>query len=143
AFDNFMATLLAILLAYLILTYVHVVIGELVPKGIALAHSERTALVVASPVRVFFVLFRPLIWVLQRSTEVVLRVFGLEPPGAENGVLSETELRMLVSTSTEYGEIEQQEQEMLYKVFDFADKEVSDVMVPRPEVVALSIELRA
>jgi putative hemolysin len=56
-------------------------------------------------------------------------------------VHSEAELRMLVSQSTEHGEIEQQEQEMLYKVFDFADKEASDVMVPRPEVVALSIDL--
>jgi putative hemolysin len=141
AFDKYLSTILAVLLAYLLLTYVHVVLGELVPKGIALGHSARTALVVATPVRVFFVVFRPLIWVLQRSTEVVLKVFGLEVPGAENDVLSETELRMLVSSSTEHGEIEEQEQEMLYKVFDFADKEVSDVMVPRPEVVALSIDL--
>jgi putative hemolysin len=84
---------------------------------------------------------RPLIWVLQRSTEVVLRWLGLQPPGADDDVHSEAELRMLVSQSTEHGEIEQQEQEMLYKVFDFADKEAKDVMVPRPEVVALSIDL--
>jgi putative hemolysin len=92
-------------------------------------------------VRAFFAIARPLIWVLQRSTEVVLRALGLQPPGAENDVLSEAELRMLVSRSTQHGEIEQQEQEMLYKVFDFADKEAADVMVPRPEVVALSIDL--
>ena len=141
AFDDLMATILAVLLAYLILTFLHVVIGELVPKGIALGHREGTALAVAVPVRLFFVVFRPLIWVLQRATEAVLRALGLEPPGAETEVHSEAELRMLVSQSTEYGEIEQQEQEMLYKVFDFADKEVSNVMVPRPEVVALSIDL--
>jgi CBS domain containing-hemolysin-like protein len=140
-FDDVMATVLAVVLAYLILTYLHVVIGELVPKGIALGHSEGTALAVSSPVRAFFGIFRPLIWVLQRSTEVVLRALGLQPPGGEDEVHSEAELRMLVSQSTEHGEIEQQEQEMLYKVFDFADKEVSDVMVPRPEVVALSIDL--
>ncbi len=140
-FDDVMATLLAVLLAYLILTFLHVVIGELVPKGIALGHSEGTALFVSAPVRMFFTLMRPLVWFLQRSTEVVLRWLGLQPPGANDDVHSEAELRMLVSQSTEYGEIEQQEQEMLYKVFDFADKEAKDVMVPRPEVVALSIAL--
>ena len=140
-FDEFLATVLAIVLAYLVLTFLHVVIGELVPKGIALGHSEGTALFVVAPVRGFFIVMRPLIWFLQRSTEIVLRWLGLQPPGADDDVHSEAELRMLVSQSTEHGEIEQQEQEMLYKVFDFADKEAKDVMVPRPEVVALSIDL--
>jgi len=141
AFDAWLAAALAVAIAYLILTYLHVVIGELVPKGVALGHSEGTALAVSAPVRAFFTIFRPLIWVLQRSTEVVLRWLGLQPPGGEDDVLSEAELRMVVSQSTQHGEIEEQEQEMLYKVFDFADKEAADVMVPRPEVVALSIDL--
>jgi CBS domain containing-hemolysin-like protein len=141
AFDPVMATALAVLLAYLILTFFHVVIGELVPKGLALGHSEGTALAVAAPVRAFFTLFRPLIWFLQRSTELVLSLLGLQPPGGETDVHSEAELKMLLNASTEGGEIEAGEQEMLYKVFDFADKEASDVMVPRPEVVALSIDL--
>jgi CBS domain containing-hemolysin-like protein len=141
AFDDFLATVLAVILAYLILTFLHVVLGELVPKGVALGHKEATALAVARPVRAFFVVFRPFIWVLERATALVLRGLGLEPPGAENEPLSEAELRMVVSQSTRGGEIEVQEQEMLYKVFDFADKEASDVMVPRPEVVALSIDL--
>ena len=141
AFDTFVASIAAIVLAYLILTFFHVVIGELVPKGIALGHSEGTALVVAAPVQAFFLVARPVIWFLQRSTELVLKLFGLDPPGAELEVHSEAELKMLVSASTEHGEIETEEQEMLYKVFDFADKEVSDVMVPRPDVVALSVAL--
>jgi putative hemolysin len=140
-FDPIMASVLAFALAFLIITFLHVVIGELVPKGIALQHSETVALAVSAPVRGFFVLFKPLIWVLQRSTEFVLRLFGLEPPGGDMEVYSEAELKMLLSRSREEGEIEQQEQEMLYKVFDFADKEVSAVMVPRPEVVALSVDL--
>jgi putative hemolysin len=141
ALGNVLATVLAVVLAYLILTFLHVVIGELVPKGIALGHSEGTALFVSGPVRVFFIAFRPFIWFLEEATEVVLRWLGLQPPGANDEVLSEAELRMLVSQSTRHGEIEEQEQEMLYKVFDFADKEASDVMVPRPEVVALSVDL--
>jgi putative hemolysin len=112
-----------------------------VPKGVALSYSERTALAVSTPVRAFFILMWPLIWVFQRSTEIVLRVLGMQVPGAELDVYSEAELRMLLRRSSEQGEIEQQEQEMLYKVFDFADKEVSDVMVPRPEVIAISVEL--
>jgi magnesium and cobalt exporter, CNNM family len=139
--DPIFASVIAFALAFLIITFLHVVVGELVPKGVALGYSERTALAVSSPVRGFFVVFKPLIWILQRSSEVILRALGLQPPGGEMEVYSEAELKMLLSRSTEEGELEEQEQEMLYKVFDFADKEVSTVMVPRPEVVALSIDL--
>jgi len=141
--DSVMASVLAVIVALLIVTYLHVVIGELVPKGIALGHPERTALAVSGPVHWFFLTFRPLIWLLQSSTTAILRLLGLEPPGAEHEAHSEAELRMLLSSSAEQGEIEHGEQEMLYKVFDFADKEVSAVMVPRPEVVAISIALPA
>src|SRR5256885_13370257 len=141
ALDPLMATLLAVVLAFLIITYLHVVVGELVPKGAALRYSETVALGVSAPVRGFFWIAHPLIWILQRSSELILRALGLESPGDEREALSEAELRMLLGRATEHGEIEQGEQEMLYKVFDFADKEVADVMVPRPEVVALSIDL--
>jgi putative hemolysin len=140
-FDTVMASVLAVIVALLIVTYLHVVIGELVPKGIALGHPERTALAVSAPVRAFFTIFGPLVWLLQASSSFILRALGLQPPGAEHEAHSEAELRMLLSSSAEQGEIEHEEQEMLYKVFDFADKEVSDVMVPRPEVVAISIAL--
>jgi putative hemolysin len=139
--DPYLATVLAVVIAFLIITYLHVVIGELVPKAVALRYPERIALGVSTAVRGYFVLAYPLIWFLQRSTELILRGLGLESPGDEREALSEAELRMLLGRATEYGEIEREEQEMLYKVFDFADKEVADVMVPRPEVVALSIDL--
>jgi CBS domain containing-hemolysin-like protein len=141
ALDPWLATLLAVVLGFLVITFLHVVVGELVPKGISLQFSERVALAVAAPVRGFFVVARPLVWVLQKSTEIVLGWMGLEPPGADIEVYSEPELKMLVSSATEHGELEAGEQEMLYKVFDFADKEASDVMVPRPEVVAIAIDL--
>ncbi|HET7856730.1 MAG TPA: hemolysin family protein [Gaiellaceae bacterium] len=140
-FDPIPAKIVSFGLAFLLITYLHVVVGELVPKGIALGNPDTTALIVSGPVRAFFFVFKPLIWVLQRSSEVSLRLLGLEPPGAEREVYSEAEIRMLLHRSTEEGELERQEQEMLYKVFDFADKEVADVMVPRPEVVALSVDL--
>jgi len=141
AFDTWIATALAVLLAYLILTFFHVVIGELVPKGVALGHAEGTALWVSAPVRAFFTVFAPLVWVLRKATDIVLRVLGLESPGAEREPLSEAELRMLLSRSSQEGEIEHDEQQMIDKVFVFGDKEVADVMVPRPEVVAVSVTL--
>jgi CBS domain containing-hemolysin-like protein len=141
AFDTVMATALAILLAYLILTFFHVVIWELVPKGVALGHAEGTALWVSAPVRAFFTITAPVIWVLREATDAVLHVLGLEPPGAERDPFSEAELRMLLTRSSEQGEIEHEEQQMIDKVFVFGDKEAADVMVPRPEVVAVSVAL--
>jgi CBS domain containing-hemolysin-like protein len=142
-FDKWAATALAIALAYLILTFFHVVVGELVPKGVALSHSEGTALWVSAPVRAFFTVAQPFIWALQRSTNVVLRVFGVDPPGAERDVLSEAELRMLVSRSTREGEIEVGEQQMIDKVFVFGDKDAADVMVAAPDVTPISVDMPA
>jgi CBS domain containing-hemolysin-like protein len=140
-FDEWLATILAVLLAFLIITFLHVVVGELVPKGIALSYSERIALGVSAPVRLFFFVFKPLIWVLQRSSEIAQRAIGIDPSFTEGAAHSEAELKMLLEVSTQHGEIERDEREMLYKVFDFAEKEAADVMVPRPDVAGLSIDL--
>ncbi len=137
----YLGTFAAVLLAFFVITFMHVVVGELVPKGVALSYTDRIALGVSVPVRAFFFVFAPLIWVLQRSSEAGLRLIGIDPRKIEGEVHSEAELKMLLEMSTERGEIEQGEREMLYKVFDFADKEASDVMVPRPDVVGISIEL--
>jgi putative hemolysin len=140
-FGVYLGTFFAVVLAFLIITFMHVVVGELVPKGLALSYSERIALGVSVPVRAFFFVFAPLIWVLQRSSDGAQRAIGVDPGKTEGEAHSEAELRMLLEMSSEQGEIEQGEREMLYKVFDFADKEASDVMVPRPEVVGISIEM--
>ncbi len=140
-FGIWLGTFLAVLLAFLIITFMHVVVGELVPKGLALSYSERIALGVSVPVRTFFFVFKPVIWLLQLSSENAQRAIGIDPKNVEGEAHSEAELRMLLEVSSEHGEIEQGEREMLYKVFDFADKEASDVMVPRPDVVAISFEL--
>ena len=140
-FDEWLATILAVLLAFLVITFLHVVVGEPVPKGVALSYSERVALGVSAPVRLFFFVFKPLIWVLQRSSEAAQRAIGIDPKAMEGEAHSEAELKMLLEVSTEHGEIELDEREMLYKVFDFAEKEVADVMVPRPDVAGLSVDL--
>ncbi len=140
-FGIWLGTFLAVLLAFLIITFLHVVVGELVPKGLALSYSERIALGVSNPVRTFFFVFKPVIWLLQRSSEWAQRAIGIDPSKTEGEAHSEAELRMLLEVSSAHGEIEQGEREMLYKVFDFADKEASDVMVPRPDVVGISVEM--
>ena len=142
-FDPLMATVLAIAIAYLLLTFTHVVLGELVPKGVALRHSEGTALWLSPPVRAFFTVFEPIIWTLRVTTDAILRLVGVEPPSGEHDVLSEAELRMLVSRSTQQGAIEEGEQEMIDKVFVFGDKDAASVMVARPDVVALSVDMPA
>ncbi len=140
-FGVYLGTFVAVLLAFLVITFMHVVVGELVPKGLALSYSERIALGVSVPVRAFFFVFAPLIWVLQRSSDGAQRLIGIDPDHHEGEAHSEAELKMLLEVSSQRGEIEQDEREMLYKVFDFADKEASDVMVPRPEVVGISIDM--
>jgi len=131
----------AFVIAFSLVTYLHVTLGELVPKAIALTKNESTALWVALPVEAFYVATYPLVWVLQESSNRFTRLFGITPAPA--GVVSHTaeELRMIVAQAEDTGVIETAEEEMLYKIFDFADKEAHEVMVPRPEVVAVSVDL--
>ena len=113
------------------------------PKAISLQKAEAVALVLAVPLAWLGRVAYPIVWVLQKSADAVTRLFGIEPAPA--GILTHTaeDIRVIVAHAEESGELEEEEREMLYKVFDFADKEVADVMVPRPEVVALSIDLPA
>jgi putative hemolysin len=140
-FDPVVATTLAFILAFALVTYLHVTLGELVPKAVALTHNESTALWVALPVEAVYVLTYPLVWFLQQSANAFTHLFGIQPAPA--GVVAHTEedIRHIVAAAEDTGVIEEAEEEMVYKIFDFADKEVHEVMVPRPEVVAISIDL--
>jgi putative hemolysin len=141
--DPFLATTVAFVIAFSIVTYLHVTLGELVPKAIALTKNESTALWVALPVEAFFIATYPLVWFLQESSNAFTRLFGIRPAPA--GVVAHTEedIRMIVAQAGETGVVEEVEEEMFYKVFDFADKEAHEVMVPRPEVIAISVDLPA
>jgi putative hemolysin len=137
-FGDWVSRGVAFLLSFLILTYLSVVLGELVPKSIALQRAERMAVWLAVPLDWLGRITYPLVWVLQRSANGIARLFGVRPAPAGMTMHTEEDIRLIVAQTAE---IEQAEEEMLYKVFDFADKEAHDVMVPRPEVVALSVEL--
>jgi putative hemolysin len=136
-----LATTVAFIVAFAIVTYLHVTLGELVPKAIALQKNEVTALWVALPVEAFYIVTYPLVWVLQESSNLVTRLFGIQPAPAGIVAHSEEDIRMIVAAAEDTGVIEEAEEEMLYKVFDFAEKEAHEVMVPRPEVVAISVDL--
>jgi putative hemolysin len=139
--DPFLAHTVAFILAFTIATYLHVTLGELVPKAIALTKNETTALWVALPIEAVFLATYPIVWFLQESSNRFTNLFGIEPAAAGVVAHNEQEIRMIVAAAEDTGVIATTEEEMLYKVFDFADKEVHEVMVPRPEVVAISISL--
>ncbi len=139
-FDPWLAATAAFVIALLIVTYLHVVLGELVPKALALATREKLVLWLVVPLEGFYILTKPLIWVMQESANFVVRLFGVDPRDPAASSHTEHEIRMLVAQAPE---IEEAEQELIYKAFDFADKEVNEIMVPRPEVVAISVEQSA
>jgi putative hemolysin len=138
---EFLPRSVAFVLAFLLLTYVSVVLGELVPKAVALQQAELLATVLALPLVLLDRIVRPLVWVLDHSARFVARLFGVEPAPAGIHVYTREDIRASVAAAEDSGEFHEAEEEMLYKVFDFAGKEVHDVMVPRPEVVAISVEL--
>src|SRR5215203_4832562 len=139
--DALLSSGVAFIVAFGLVTYLHVTLGELVPKAISLSKNEATALWVALPIEAVYIVCYPIVWFLQASSNAFTRMFGIQPAPA--GVIAHTEedIRMIVAQAEDTGVIKEAEEEMLYKVFDFADKEVADVMVPRPEVVALSVDL--
>jgi len=139
--DWLLSATVSFLIAFGFVTYLHVTLGELVPKAVALDKKEETALWVALPIEAVYVVTYPLVWFLQRSSDVFTGLFGIKPPPA--GVVAHTEedIRMIVAQAEDTGEIQAAEEEMLYKVFDFADKEVHEVMVPRPAVIAISVDM--
>jgi putative hemolysin len=131
----------AFAISFSVLTYLSVTLGELVPKAIALQRSERLAVALAIPLNALSWLAYPIVWVLQVSANAVLRLFRMKPAPAGIMTFTREDIRHSVAAAEDVGEIESSEEEMLYKVFDFAGKEVSEVLVPRPDVVAISIDL--
>ena len=131
----------AFAISFLVLTYLSVTFGELVPKAVSLQKAEAIAVALALPLELLAKVTYPIVWVLQHSANAVLRVLGVKPAPAGMIAYTREDIRHSVAAAEDVGEIETGEEEMLYKVFDFADKEAHEVMVPRPEVVAISIDL--
>jgi CBS domain containing-hemolysin-like protein len=121
-------------------TYLHVVFGELAPRAVALNHPEQFARWLAPPLMVFAWLVTPFIFVLNRSSQAVLKVFGQRGDMLEEPVHSPDELRLIVEQSQEGGAIPAQDADLLEGVFEFSEKNAREVMTPRTEVVAMPID---
>jgi putative hemolysin len=140
-FEGILPRGVSFLIAFFILTYLSVVFGELVPKALALEKSESVAIALAIPLDWLAKILYPLVWVLDSSAMAVARLLRLPPARAGLTASTEEDIRHLVAEAEDLGAIETAEEEMVYKVFDFADKEAHEVMVPRPQVVAVSVDL--
>ncbi len=128
-------------LSFGIITFLHVVVGELAPKSIALQNPARTSLVVARPTLWSERLFKPFIWALNGTGNALLRLVGMEPASGHQLVHSVEELKMLVTESAEGGAVARQESELLHAIFDFGDLLVRQVMIPRTEIIAVEADL--
>lgn len=133
-----LATGLALVLVTLFLSLFTIVFGELVPKSLALAHPDRVALVVAGPVDLLGRLFGPVVGVLAGITRSVVRPFGIEV--TKEARISAEELKLIVERGGEQGILEAEEEQMIHAVIELGDRRLHEVMVPRPDIVALPAE---
>lgn len=125
-------------IAFATITVLHIVLGELAPKSLAIQHSERVAYAVSLPMRAFYIVFKPAIWLLNGLAQGVLRVLRIAP-ARESEFHSADELRYLLEESQRSGLIEAEQHELLENVFEFRQRQVRHVMVPRPRIVALEL----
>lgn len=131
----------AVTLAFVLITFLHVVLGELVPKGLALLYPETLGLWLARPLTLFTTVTNPFIWLLNSSATGLLRVFGARPMSERERVHSPEEILMLVEQSRRTGHLGPQDARMIEGVFEFSEKNARDVMTPRTQMVALPLSL--
>jgi len=124
-------------IAFACITFLHIVLGELAPRALALIYPERTSRWVAAPLIAFTVVTNPFIWLLKTSANVVLRLFGLQAPKELEHLHSPEELRMLVEQSHKAGKLDRDDARLLTGVFEFSEKNAREVMTPRTEIVAI------
>jgi CBS domain containing-hemolysin-like protein len=129
----------AAILAFLLITFMHVVFGELIPKSMAIQLPDRTALWLARPLLVFTRLTRPLIWVMSRTANALLRLCGYRPVSGEAMVHSVEELLLLLEDTEEAGIIDADQVELVENVFRFSDRKVAACLVPRDKMAALEL----
>ena len=129
---------IALPVAFAMITILHIVFGELAPKSIAIQRSEKTALAIAYPLRFFYIIFKPFIWVLNGIANAMLKLLGISSVhGAE--VHSSDELKYLVEQSKQTGMIEQSEYNIIKNAFDFSARTARQIMVPKTQVLAIDV----
>ena len=130
---------IAFAIAFSIITFLHIVLGELAPKTIALERAEKTALAIALPMELFYRVFRWPIQLLDWAGTRTVRLFGLHPSSGHASIYTEEELRQLIDISRQSGHLQAEEQRLINRIFDFTDAQVREAMVPRTAVAALPV----
>ena len=134
-----MITTISVVVSFLIITVMHIVFGELVPKSIAIRKSEATTLFISAPLRLFYNIFKPFIWLMNLFSNAFLKLIGIHP-ASEHDIHSTEELQLLVKQSADSGEIEEENYEIIKNAFDFTDHTAKQVMVPRQNIISIDIE---
>ncbi len=133
------ANSIAFPVAFALITILHIVFGELMPKSLAIRHPFNTTLAVAAPLKLFHIVFQPFIWLLNRLANFLLNLIGI-PPVPHAGIHSEEELKLIIAESAEGGAIEASERELIQNVFDFDDRYVWQILRPRTQIAALDVD---
>jgi CBS domain containing-hemolysin-like protein len=124
--------------AFAVITVFHITFGELAPKSIAIQRSTRTVMAIALPLRLFYVVFKPIIWSLNSLANFILKIFGINPVQGETHHSSE-ELQYLLDQGKETGAIDSNEHELIQNVFEFNERVVKNIMVPRTKISGIDI----
>ncbi len=132
---------IALPLSFALITFLHIVFGELAPKSLAIQYAEQVTLGVTFPLRVFYIVFKPFIWVLNHFANFVLRLVGVRPPSEGSEMHSPEELKFLIAESSKSGVIDDTEQKMIENVFDFAETQVKQIMIPRNKIVGIEVNM--
>ncbi len=125
---------------FILITFLHIILGELAPKSLAIRHPKATTLFVALPLNIFYLIFKPAILILNGAANQILKLIGIKPVSESERSHSEEEIRLLIAEGTRSGEIDETEQAIIEKVFGFNDKTAREVMVPRNSVFAIDID---
>ena len=132
-------TTVSLVTSFLIITIMHIVFGELIPKSIAIRKAEPTTMFIAVPLRAFYTIFKPFIWTMNQMSNGVLRLMNIHP-ASEHEIHSTEELQLLVKQSADSGEIEEENYEIIKNAFDFTDHSAKQIMVPRQNISSIDIE---
>ncbi len=131
---------LSIIVGFIFLTFLHISLGEQAPKMLAIKNPRATSLVIAIPLNLFYITFKPIVWLLNHAANLILRLIGIQQVSDSERINSEEELRLLIAEGRKSGAIDQTEHQLIEKIFEFNDKQVQEIMVPRNHMVAIRID---
>ncbi len=128
---------ISVAVGFCIITFLHIVLGELAPKSLAIQRTEGTALILSAPLLWFYRIFLPVIWVLNASANRILKMVGIEPASEAEAAHSEEEIRILMNESAKSGVIDENEMKLMDNLFDFSDLRAREIMLPRTDMDVL------